>query len=134
MMIYEREHSMNVREAVIDEFKSVFMRHGFLITSDILQIAESPFNLNAVQLAVDRDLENIREQAKYLSSSEIERRVREKERVHEEQLRRLSRQYALKLLELARQNSISNKEMVLKEQANLKMMAGRSCDVYPCSI
>jgi hypothetical protein len=125
---------MNVRETVINEFRSVFERYGIQTTPEFLRIAESPFNLSAVQHAVDRDLENIREQARYLPSSEIERRVREKDRVHEKQLRQLSRQYALRLLESTRRGLLLSESRAITEQANLKAMAGRSCDVYPCSI
>lgn len=125
---------MNVRETVVNEFRSVFERNGYSTTPEFLRVAESPFNLIAVQRAIDLDLENIRQQAKNLPSLEIERRVREKDRVHEEQLRQLSRQYALRLLDSTRRGLPLNESRAISEQATLKATAGRSCDVYPCSI
>lgn len=124
---------MNVREIVVKEFSSVFARHGYSITPELLRIAESPFNLIAVQRAIDRDIENLQEQFRYLPSLERERRVREKEHTHEEQLRQLSRQYAIRILEYTRRGLPINESRAFSEQANLKAMAGRSCDVYPCS-
>jgi hypothetical protein len=84
--------------------------------------------------AIDLDLENIRQQAKNLQPLEIEKIVREKDRAHEKQLRQLSRQYALRLLDSTRRGLPLNESMAISEQVNLKAMAGGSCDVYPCSI
>jgi hypothetical protein len=47
---------MNVREIVISEFRSVFMNNGIRLDERIIRIVEAPFNLQAVQLFVDRDI------------------------------------------------------------------------------
>lgn len=124
---------MNVKEIVVAEFNTVFERHGYSTTPEFLRVAETPFDLSAVQRAVDRDLQQIEEQARFLSGTESQRRVREKERIHEEQLRQLSRQYAVTLLTYTRQGIPINEARASAEQANLKAQAGRGCDVYPCS-
>lgn len=61
---------MNVKEIVVTEFKTVFERHGYSTTPEFLRVAESPFDLSAVQRAVDRDLQQIGEQARFFPTAE----------------------------------------------------------------
>lgn len=122
---------MNVRDIVISEFRNLFLRHGIRVSSEILAIAETPFNLRAVQEAVDKDLERIRRESSFLTSIEITRKVQEREKYHEERLQKLARTYALKIFEIQRTGFLSVYRVAI-EQRSLKESAGVSCDIYPC--
>jgi len=124
---------MDVREIVISEFKAVFSRHGYTTPQDFLIVAESPFNLDAVQRSIDQDLQKIRDAARIYTQYEQQRQVDVREKYHEEELRKLSREYAIKILQLTREGRAINESMVLLEQRSLKNEIGARCDVYPCA-
>lgn len=124
---------MDVEEIVISEFKTVFERHGYTVDQRYLTVAKSPFNLKAVQQAVDADIRiAVRESRSFTLTQRIVAEQR-RERHHKEELKKLSREYALKILRYARQGQSINESMMLSEQRSLKEEAGAGCDVYPCA-
>ncbi len=123
---------MDVNEVVTSEFKSVFSRHNFNVTYDYLAIARSPFNLAAVQKAVDEDITRTVSQSRAQTFTERIVVKQRREQYHKEALKKLARQYALQILKYARQGQSINESMVLNEQRSLKAEAGVGCDAYPC--
>jgi len=123
---------MDIRKIIIFEFKSVFERHGYTASEDILRVAESPFNLEAVQLAVDSDMQKLNNEVLSHAPSERIRLVRNRERYHNRRLRNLARQYAILLLLYKDKGMQINESIASNGQAYLKELAGRGCDVYPC--
>jgi hypothetical protein len=121
---------MDVRAIIISEFRSTLERRGYQVTQRLLEIAESPFNLSSVQSAVDNDIQE--RTRRILFESERRRTVTRLEQGHEEQLRKLSRQYALQLIDASRRGYEITASRALNEQRTLKAEAGRGCDVYPC--
>lgn len=121
---------MDVRKIIISEFIKTFERKGYRVTQQLLEIAESPFNLMSVQSAVDND---IQEKIQKIPPRFPRRMmVTQLEKSHEEQLRKLARQYALQLIYAIRRGGGITAEMALNEQLTLKSAAGGGCDVYPC--
>lgn len=123
---------MDVRDIVISEFGSTLIRRGISVTPAILRAAESPFDLASVQRAVDGNIEQLERELRFRPSFEIRQRVRQLEQSHEEQLRQLSRQYALQLVRAAQRGIEITASRALNEQRTLKEEAGAGCDVYPC--
>ena len=123
---------IDVRDVVIDEFKAVFSRHGYTTPQEFLRIAEVPFDLRRVQLSVNSDINRIREEYRYRTFTERARRVQDREKYHEQELRKLSRQYALKILSEIRRGYQLTESRAYSEQRSLKEEAGAGCDMYPC--
>jgi HEAT repeat protein len=129
---------MDVRNIVISEFKSVFSNFGITLPERFLKIAESPFNLTSVQLYIDNEVEKVRKQNANLPLSLQSDAIRQLEKKHEERLRKISKQYALRLLRLVRENryialdSVISESTASIEQRNLKADPTVSCDIYPC--
>lgn len=121
---------MDVRKIIITEFRNTLQRRGQQVSQRLLEIAEYPFNLQLVQSAVDND---IRLRTRRVPIGPERRMMKARlEQGHEEQLRRLSRKYALKLIEASRKGYEITESRALIEQLALKVEAGRWCDVYPC--
>ncbi len=123
---------MDIKDIVVTEFKSVFERHHYPASSEFLRIAESPFDLAAVQCAIDDDVKSLENQMRFFSSAESQKMVEDRMRVHEKRLRQLAREYALSLLSETRRGIPLNESSASSGQANLKAQAGGGCDVYPC--
>lgn len=123
---------MDVREIVISEFKSVFDRHGFTTPQEFLRVAETPFDLRSVQQAVDRDIERIRDELRFETTMERNRRIQIRESHHKEELKRLSRQYALRILKNVNRGESINESMAKDEKRLMKAEAVAVCDMYPC--
>ncbi len=124
---------MDIRQIVISEFQAVFDRHGYTTPQEFLRVAETPFNLASVQQAVDRDIERIRIETRFRTGPESAIRILLREQHHEEELRKLSRQYAIGILEYVRRGQSINESLALSEQRSLKEQASVSCDAYPCA-
>lgn len=124
---------MDVREVVISEFRETLRNNGIpVLPLLLLDAAEAPFDLVSVQISVDRNIrENVRNIDNVISRNQ---RIALLEKEHEEQLRKLSRQYALQLIRTVRRDGIDRitASTALNEQRILKAQAGRGCDVYPC--
>lgn len=117
---------MNVRDIVISEFGNVFGRHDRDINNDLLKKAESPFDLAAVQRAVDSDIIQ-------WGRSFGNWRTREREEYHEQRLRNIARQYAINLLRNVRRNELLTESLASTEKYNLRIQARSiGCDIYPC--
>lgn len=121
---------MDVRKIIISEFRNTLERRKILITQKLLEAVESPFDLKSVQASVDNDIqEKIKRIPMGIQRQKLEARL---EQDHEEQLRTLSRQYALKIIDSTNRGYQITASMALNEQRMLKAEAGRGCDVYPC--
>ena len=123
---------MDVLRIATDEFVKELQRSGISITESQLQTLRSPFNLIAVQNAVDSDLKRTEESYRTYSLLERQRQVAIRERYHEANLRNLSRQYAQIIVQQRRRGESLSKSMAITGQVSLKAAAGRGCDIYPC--
>lgn len=121
---------MDVKEIIISEFKQTLKRNGVTASRDLLRAAEAPFDLQAVQEAVDNDLNSVINESNF-HPAHI-RLLRQRAKEHEERLRKLSKQYALSLIQSYRRNNGLTPASILIEQKTLKTSAGRRCDIYPC--
>jgi len=121
---------MDVREVIVSEFRNTLERRRIPITQRLLEAAESPFNLRSVQASVDNDIQEKTRRTPV--GIQRRRMVAQLEQHHEEQLRKLSRQYALQIIDAARRGYQITASRALNEQRSLKAEAGRGCDVYPC--
>lgn len=125
---------MDIREIVISEFVSVLKHYEYKITPELLRIAEAPFNLHAVQQSVDFDIQQILEKARFSTEAERSRNVYLREKYHENALRKLSRQYAIKILKYTRLGNQLSISAARDLQRSLKEEAGSGCDFYPCDL
>lgn len=123
---------MDVRGIVIAEFERALRRSRIRVTPELLHAAEAPFDLAAVQAAVDANIIALERQLRFGPLSEVHRQIREREQMHEMQLKKLARQYALQLVSNARNGHEITASQALNEQRVLKAKAGVGCDVYPC--
>lgn len=123
---------MDVVRVATDEFVKELQRSGISITESQLQTLRSPFNLIAVQSAVDSDLKRTEEAYRTYSLIERQRQVATGERYHETNIRNLSRQYAQYVIQRWRRGKFLSESMAITGQVVLKEAAGRGCDIYPC--
>lgn len=123
---------MDVIKYATDEFVKELQRNGIQINAIQIQAARSPFNLIAVQAAIDSDIKKTEEAYRTYAVVERQRQVATRERYHEANISKLARQYAQYIIQRQRRGEILSERMAITGQVVLKEAAGRSCDTYPC--
>ena len=120
---------MNVERILEDAFLEEARRQNLTLIESELNNIRKKFNIDAVQRAVDEDIERIRRRyagMPYKQQEEIEKR----ERYHRQNLRKLAQDYARLLAErritYLTESAASETRIILKESA------AKPCDIYPC--
>ncbi len=132
---------MDVREIVQEKFASEFLSGENLpefvspiqiISSEVLEVAEWPFDLDNVQWFVDRDIE---EKVKnYQVSDELQRASFQVlvEREHRQRLETLAVHYARLLKQAVANGNVLNESTVDLIRTDMRESAKGRCDIYPC--
>ena len=123
---------MDVEGVVVTAFKQVFASHGIGLTFSQTMAARAPYNLEAVQEAVNEDLARVKHEHRFKQIHQINHYVRQREQFHENQLHDLAQKYAQYLLNRRMKGLPLDESSAFTGQRMLKEAAGRGCDIYPC--
>jgi S-methylmethionine-dependent homocysteine/selenocysteine methylase len=120
---------MNVETILTEAFLAEARSRSLTIIQSEQENIKRRFDINAVQRAVDADIESIRRQYRSLPTKMAEE-VEKRERYHRSNLRKLAQDYA-DLIARERITFLSE-STVMETRTMLKASAAKPCDAYPC--